>query len=72
MSGPIKYRLSVIGFDQISVLDIGYILVIFPLYIGKTPIYRQFLEYRLSVSVKLSTDKIPVIGNRLSSNIGYR
>ncbi len=68
--GPIKYRLSVIGFCQISALNIGYISVIFPQYIGKTPIYRQFLEYRLSVSVKLRTDKISVIGNRLWSDIG--
>ncbi len=46
--------------------------MIFPRYIGKTPIYRQFIEYRLSVSVKVRTDKISVIGNRLWSNIGNR
>ncbi len=46
--------------------------MIFPRYIGKTPIYRQFIEYRLTVSVKLRTDKISVIGNRLWSNIGNR
>ncbi len=71
-NGPIKYRLSVIGFGQISALNIGYISIIFPRYIGKTPIYRQFIEYRLSVSVRLRTDKISVIGDRLWSNIGNR
>ena len=30
------------------------------------------IEYRLSVSVKLKTDKLSVIGNRLWSNIGNR
>ncbi len=60
------------GFGQISALNIGYILVISPRYIGKTPKYRQFQEYRLSVSVQLRTNKISVIGNRLWSNIGNR
>ncbi len=65
-------KISVIGFGQISALNIGYILVIFPKNIGKTPVYRQFQEYRLSVSVKLRTNKISVIGNRIWSNIGNR
>ena len=34
------------------------------------PIYRHYLEYRLSVSVKVRTDKISVIGYRLWPNIG--
>ncbi len=51
-------------------LNIGYVLVIFTQYIGKTPIYRQFQEYRLSV--KLRTDKISVIDFGQISVIGYR
>ena len=49
----ISYR-----FGQISALNIGCISVIFRRYIGKTPIYRQFPKYRLSVSVKLRTETI--------------
>ncbi len=32
------------------------------------PIYRHFLKYRLSVSVKVRTDKISAIGYRLWQN----
>ncbi len=66
------YKISVIGFGQISALNIGYISVISPRYIGKTPIYRQFIEYRLSVSVKLSTNKISVIGFGQTLVIDYQ
>ena len=34
------------------------------------PIYRHFLKYRLSVSVKVRTDKLSVIGYRLWPYIG--
>ncbi len=36
--------------------------------------YQQFLEYRLSVSVKFRTDKISVVGNGFGqiSVIGYQ
>ncbi len=39
--------------------------------ISVMPIYRHFLKYRLSVSVKIRTDKISAIGYRLWPNIGY-
>ncbi len=35
------------------------------------PIYRHFLKYRLSVSVKARIDKISAIGYRLWTNIGF-
>ncbi len=46
----------------------------FTRYISKTPIYQQFIEYRLSVSVKFRTNKISVIriGFGQISVIGYR
>ena len=34
------------------------------------PIYRHFWKYRLSVSVKVRTDKISVIGYQLLPSIG--
>ncbi len=54
--------------------NIGYILMIFPGYMGKTPIYRQFIEYRLSILVKLEPIKyrLSVIGFGQISVIGYR
>ena len=50
---------SAIGFGQISVLNISYILV------------KPLIEYQLSVSVKHRTDKISVIGFGQISVIGY-
>ncbi len=38
--------------------------------ISVEPIYRHFVKYRLSASVKVRTDKISVIGYRLWPNIG--
>ncbi len=40
--------------------------------ISVMPIYRHFLKYRLSVSVKVRTDKISAIGYRLWPNIGSK
>ncbi len=40
--------------------------------ISVKPIYRHFLKYRLSVSVKVRTDKISAIGYRLWPNIGFK
>ncbi len=40
--------------------------------ISVEPIYRHFLKYRLSVSVKVWTDKISAIGYRLWPNIGSK
>ncbi len=37
--------------------------------ISVKPIYRHFLKYRLSVSVKVRTDKISAIGYGLGPNI---
>ncbi len=38
--------------------------------ISVKPIYWHFLKYRLSVSVKVRTDKISAIGYQLLPNIG--
>ena len=40
--------------------------------ISVMPIYRHFLKYRFSVSVKVRTDKISAIGYRLWPNIGSK
>ncbi len=40
--------------------------------ISVKPIYRHVLKYRLSVSVKVRTDKISAIGYRLWPNIGSK